>query len=101
MDCLLMVAKRGLWSVKRVKGRPSRKNLKCLTGKEGGQEFSVKSGIVGFCCRKFFGEKGKGLPRTIVFCWRTAPTWEFEASVARWPKRILHFESKGSFRESK
>ena len=34
-------------------------------GKEGGQEFSVKSGIAGFCCRQFFGEKGKGLPRTI------------------------------------
>jgi len=34
-------------------------------GKEGGQEFSVKSGIAGFCGGKFFGEKGKGLPRTI------------------------------------
>ncbi len=33
-------------------------------GKESGQEFSVKSGIAGFCRRKFFGEKGKGLPRT-------------------------------------
>ncbi len=31
VDCLLMAAKRGLWSMKRVKGRPSKKNLKCLT----------------------------------------------------------------------
>jgi hypothetical protein len=31
VDCLLMVAKRGLWSVKGVQGWPSWKNLKCLT----------------------------------------------------------------------
>jgi hypothetical protein len=50
---------------------------------ESSQQFPVKSGIAGFCWGKFVGEEGKRLPGTMVFCCRTAPTWEFEASVAR------------------
>jgi hypothetical protein len=50
-------------------------------GKESGQEFSVKSGIsvAGF----FLEKKERGCQEPFGFCWRTAPTWEFEASVAR------------------
>ena len=35
---------------------------KMFDGKESGQKFSVKSGIAGFCGRKFVGEKGQRLP---------------------------------------
>ncbi len=52
-------------------------------GKESGQEFSVKSGIAGFFCGGFLEKKERGCQEPFGFCWRTAPTWEFEASVAR------------------
>jgi len=42
-------------------------------GKESGKEFSVKSGIAGFCGGKFFGEKCKGLPRTTGFLLEDSP----------------------------
>jgi len=38
---------------------------KMFDGKESGQKFSVKSGIAGFCGRKFVGEKGQRLPGTM------------------------------------
>jgi hypothetical protein len=44
-----------------VKGLPSKKKWKMTDGKVGSKEFTVKGGM-GFCRRKFMGEKDKVLP---------------------------------------
>ena len=67
VDCLLMAAKRGFVVCEKGERTTFEEKSEMFDRKESGQEFSVKSGIAGFCGGKFFGEKGKGLPRTICF----------------------------------
>ncbi len=101
---MLMGAKKGLWSVNRVKGWPSRKNLKCLTERKAARSSLSK---VEFLLRGFFWRKRKGVAKNrLVFAGGQLPhgnlkhllrgkgeLWDQDVSKGlQWPKRILYFE---------
>ena len=75
----------GLWSVKMVKARSSRMNLKCLMSEQQAHN-SLSKALHLICAGDSFLEKNLSGFHVLVpasCCCRTAPKWEAEASAWR------------------